>query len=386
MSKLFQRATREQSRLRMTLDGPAGSGKTFTGLRFATALAIAMKISGGAGRIAVVNTESGSIGKYLGDAPDGVPFDFDIITLKEFAPSSYTSSILAAAVEGYDVILIDSLSHAWEGKGGALDQVDRASDRNKFTGWKDVTPQNRKMVDSILDSPCHVITTMRTKTEYVLEPDDRGKMVPRRVGMKPIQREGMDYEFDIVCDLNQLHVLSVSKTRCHDIDGLVVMKPGADFMVPVIKWLRDGSAVSADHFKVRESDMKAWEESERAEAAREPKKPVDFRAKLTGGPASGTLAGTPSADAPCTDNQAVHIRGLAGQIEMPVEQLKAVLAKRNAFTIKELTYGQAETLIDGLLTLHKKHVEQKRAEQDVADAEAKRKAAEDKKMNDEVPF
>lgn len=380
---VFQKATREQVRLRMTLDGPAGSGKTFTALR------CAMPLVAEFGPVAVINTEAGSINKYIGDSPDDIPFAFDIITIDDFAPSQYTEKILAAGREKYGVLIIDSLSHAWEGKGGALDQVDKSAGASKFTsGWKDVTPQHRNMVEAILHSPCHIITTMRTKTEYVLEPNERGQMVPRRVGMKPIQREGMDYEFDIVCDIDTLHVLKVSKTRCHGIDGMVVMKPGAEFMRPVISWLKDGSDVSADFFKVREEDLASVAARNRRIAVQEPKKSVNFRDQITGGPAAGATApatettSTPT-PTPCTDNQAVHIRGLFQQIGIPPEVAKSVIEKRGVSAVKDLSYKQAESLIDNLLAMLKQAVIDRRAEQDTAEAESKRKA---KELADEVPF
>ncbi len=112
------------------------------------------------------------------DFGDG-PFRFKVKDLAHYAPTVYTSAIEVAGTSGFDVLIIDGLSQAWEGKEGALELVDRAGG-NRFTAWKDVTPMHRRMVDAILNSPCHVIVTMRAKTEYVLEPDEHGKQVPRR--------------------------------------------------------------------------------------------------------------------------------------------------------------------------------------------------------------
>jgi hypothetical protein len=228
----FTRATKRSARLRMALDGPSGSGKTYTGLTFAFALA------GAKGRVAVIDTERGSASKYADVFPA-----FDTLELSTFSPQLYTQAIAEAEAAGYDVLLIDSLSHAWEGEGGALDMVDRAASRNQgnsFTAWKDVTPVHRKMVDAILQSKCHIITTMRSKMEYILEEQTRNGrtvQVTRKVGMAPIQRAGMEYEFDVVCDLDIHHKLIVSKTRCPAIDEADELKPTGAWMRPVIAWL-----------------------------------------------------------------------------------------------------------------------------------------------------
>jgi hypothetical protein len=264
-SSRFKPATREKLRLRMAIEGPSGSGKTFTALRAATALGET---------IAVINTESKSIQKYIGEKPDGVPFEFAVDELTTFAPSTYTESILEAGKAGFDVLIIDSLSHAWEGEGGALDQVDRSRDNNRFTAWKDVTPQHRRMIDAILRSPCHVIVTMRTKTEYVVEANAQGKMAPKKIGMKPIQREGMEYEFDVVADMNVEHVMTISKTRCSAFDGLVVAKPGKGTFLPLVEWLEDGIQAPDGYYTADESDLKAQERAERAQ-----KSPEELRAE-----------------------------------------------------------------------------------------------------------
>jgi len=238
MPKLsFTRATKTQSRLRMALDGPSGSGKTFT------ALIGAFVLVGENGRVALIDTERGSASKYADRFPP-----FDTLELESFSPQTYTEAIKVAGEEGYDVLIVDSLSHAWEGEGGALDLVDRMASKgggNSYTAWKDVTPMHRRMVDALLQSPCHIIATMRSKMEYVLEPDAKGKMVPRKVGMAPIQRQGMEYEFDIVVDLDINHKLIVSKTRCPAVDGAEEIKPGARWFVPIRGWLTDGAPAPA---------------------------------------------------------------------------------------------------------------------------------------------
>lgn len=230
---MFQKATRKKSKLRMTIDGPAGSGKTYSALRFAHVLA-------NGGKIAFIDTERGSASKYIGENPDGIVWDFDVAELDSFSPEKYTQAIQYAGKAGYDVLVIDSLSHAWEGKDGALEIKDRAGG-NQWTAWRNVTPIHNRMVDAILQSPLHVITTMRSRMEYVQEADERGKTVIRKVGMAPIQRPGMEYEFDIVCDIDWSHILTVSKSRCSAIADLKLEKPGPNFIMPIVEWLETGT-------------------------------------------------------------------------------------------------------------------------------------------------
>lgn len=232
---MFQKATKLQARGRVALDGPSGSGKTFTMLRVGSRMAERR-----GGKFAVIDTERGSASKYAD------MFDFDVVELDEFSPQTYIKIIEEAGKQGYAVLGIDSLSHAWMGKGGALEQVDRAAKRsgsgNSFTAWREVTPVHNQLVDAILNSTCDIIVTMRTKTEWVLEEDSKGKKVPRRVGMAPIQRDGMEYEFDVVGDMNHDNELIISKSRCPVMSGEVYKKPGEDVADIYYQWLTDGAS------------------------------------------------------------------------------------------------------------------------------------------------
>lgn len=239
MTVQFVKATKKRAKARIAIDGPSGSGKTYTALVAATVLAEG-------GRIAVVDTERGSASLYSDK------FAFDVVELSEFNPRNYVDAIEAAESGGYAVIVLDSLSHAWEGEGGALDLVDRAAKRsqagNTYTAWKDVTPLHRKLVDAMLQSPCHIVATMRSKTEYVLESvekNGRTVQMPRKVGMAPIQRQGMEYEFTLVCDMDIDHNLAVSKSRCDVLADKVEQKPGAKFFRVFLDWLNSGDAAPA---------------------------------------------------------------------------------------------------------------------------------------------
>lgn len=259
MAGMFKKATRKRTRLRLGLCGPSGAGKTYTGLRLAFALAEARgKEEGRPGRVAVIDSESGSASKYAGESPDGVPWNFDVVELVNFSPDRYTEALGAAGVEKFDVVLVDSLSHAWEGKDGALEMVDRKAGQsqsgNSFTAWKEVTPMHRRMVEALLTCPCDVICTLRAKTEYVIQENEKGKKVPVKIGVGAIQRSGMEYEFDVFGELDQSHILTVTKTRCSALDGVSVVKPGPGFAAPLIAWLMTGEVVEVGQASVKNED------------------------------------------------------------------------------------------------------------------------------------
>jgi hypothetical protein len=228
---MFTKATKSQSRGRIAFMGSSGSGKTYTSLKVAEVLAQG-------GKVAVIDSERGSASKYASI------FDFDVLNLDAFSPEVYIQAILAAETAGYAVCVIDSLTHAWSGVGGALEMVDQAVARsrssNSFAAWREVTPVHNRLVDTMLRSRCHIITTMRTKTEYVLEEDARGKKTPRKIGMAPIQRDGMEYEFDIVGDMDADNRLIISKTRCPELRRAVIETPGKEFATTILNWLTDG--------------------------------------------------------------------------------------------------------------------------------------------------
>ena len=244
---MFKKATRKKLKARIALDGPAGSGKTFTALRFAFALA------GSSGRVAVLDTEHRSASKYVGIKPDKSerPFEFAVCELEHYAPTAYSQVVKEAAQGGFDVLVIDSFTHAWQGKGGALDLVDAKAGGvgGKFGAWRDVTPMHRDMIETILSSPCHVLATMRSTTAYEVGKDDKGKTTVQKVGVKPIQREGVEYEFDVVLDMDLQHTATVSKTRCPELDGKMAVKPGAAFLAPYIRFLDEGENVATQRLE-----------------------------------------------------------------------------------------------------------------------------------------
>jgi AAA domain-containing protein len=189
----FVPATKEQAKARVALAGPSGSGKTWTSLVLATVLAEG-------GRFGVIDTERGSASKYAG------PFTFDRLNLYTYDPRDLVKALAASASAGHAAVMIDSLSRFWGGTGGMLEIVDNAAKRsyggNSFGGWKEARPIENDMIEAILGYPGHVIVTMRTKTAYEITKTDNGKTVPVKIGLQPEQRNGIEYEFDVVADMD----------------------------------------------------------------------------------------------------------------------------------------------------------------------------------------
>lgn len=230
----FQKATKKASRLRLALVGPSGSGKTYSALKLASLLGQ---------KVAVIDSERGSASKYADK------FDFDVCELESFDPREFVRLIQAAEGAGYDVIVIDSLSHAWMGKDGALEIKDTVTKRsrsgNSFDAWREVTPLHNALVEAMLQSKAHIIATMRAKTEYVQEKDERGKTVIRKVGLAPVQRDGIEYEFDVVGDLDADNNFIVTKSRCEDLTGKVFPRPGEKVASILRTWLSGAPASTA---------------------------------------------------------------------------------------------------------------------------------------------
>lgn len=236
----FQRATKSQSKLRLALCGLAGSGKTYSALAIASGIADEMRRLGhGQGRIALIDTEHESASLYADR------FEFDTAPLDNHSPRAYVDMIREAESGGYDIVIVDSLSHAWAGKNGALEQKDNAAARggNSWTAWRDITPMHNSLVDAMLASKCHLIATMRQKMEYI-QTTEGGKTKIEKVGLAAIQREGMEYEFTCVGDLGLDHVLRIGKTRLDGVlsTGEAFERPGELFAKKVYGWLTSGSA------------------------------------------------------------------------------------------------------------------------------------------------
>lgn len=268
----IRKAERKKAKLRLGIAAPSGAGKTFSSLLLAFGLG---------GKVGLIDTEhgSGDLYAHLGD--------YDIISIEApYSVAKYLQAIHAFEQAGYSTIIIDSLSHAWAGEGGLLDKQGKAADKsgNSWQAWRNVTPEHNALVDAILRSPCHIIATMRSKTEYVQEKDDRtGKQVIRKIGMAPVQRDGMEYEFTVMLDIDMKHTASATKDRTGLLDGeyftidrstgeklLAWLETGADAPDPKEKLLADHKA-ALDAASTLDELYKAWAAAYRAvEAMNDP--------------------------------------------------------------------------------------------------------------------
>lgn len=238
---MFKKASKEQCKLRLALFGVSGGGKTYSALLLAKGLG---------GKVAVIDTEHRSASKYADR------FDFDVCDL----PNPTIGNILMTMKEAqnYDVLIIDSLSHAWE---ELLDEVSRIAKAkfggNTWSAWSEGTPKQKKLIEAILDFPGHVIVTMRAETNWTTMTNDRGKVVPIRIGEAPRQGKNIEYEFDMLIQLSQDHSGLVLKDRtskyqdkCFIIDEQFGKELG--------EWLKEGkpqpSSDEIDFMTIEEKD------------------------------------------------------------------------------------------------------------------------------------
>lgn len=239
---MFKPAERKKAKLRLGISGPAGSGKTVS------ALLIAYGITNDWSKIALVDTEAGSGELYAGTTIGETDISqYHVATITPpFEPQKYISAIKAAENSGFEVVILDSISHAWMGEGGLLDTQGKVAARigNSYAAWREVTPLHNQFVEAMLQSKIHVIATMRSKQEFVQEKDEKsGKSIVRKLGMAPIQRDGMDYEFTVVFDLSHEHIAAASKDRTSIFDGKYFL-PTQETGKLLKEWLDVGAPTS----------------------------------------------------------------------------------------------------------------------------------------------
>lgn len=225
----FKKATKEQAKLRLALFGVSGSGKTYTALRLAKGLG---------GKIAVIDTERNSACKYSDR------FDFDVCDAKK--PSIENLKMFIDEARGYDVLIIDSMTHAWL---ELLQEVEKLA-KTKFGGntwsaWSEGTPKQMSLINALLDFPGHIIATMRVETNWTTVTNEKGKVVPVRVGEAPKQGKGIEYEFDMLMQISPEHDALVIKDRTGKYQDEVIPMPDEEFGKGLGEWLKDGASVKA---------------------------------------------------------------------------------------------------------------------------------------------
>jgi hypothetical protein len=206
----FEPVSRQKSKLRMALTGVSGSGKTLG------ALYIAFGITGDWGKVALIDTEHERARFYCNrtDLGTGV-FQYQPM-YAPFSPERYKQMVKEGAdTVGPDgVVIVDSLTHAWNAEGGVLDLKDKIAGRQgmtSYSAWNEAGKEQTSLVNTIFSVNCHTIATMRSKMEYALQTNDKGKQQPVKLGLAPVQREDTEYEFDIVLDVGRDHIATASK-------------------------------------------------------------------------------------------------------------------------------------------------------------------------------
>ena len=207
---MLRQASRKKAKIRLGLSAISGGGKTYSALLIAKGLA-----HGDFKKVAVIDTENGSADLYshLGA--------YNVFTLKApFTPEKYVEAIKICETANMEVIIVDSITHEWDGVGGILNIADSMTG-NSYTNWAKITPRHNAFIQSILQSDCHMITTVRRKQDYEMTTNSNGKLVPQKVGLKEVTREGFEYELTVNLELDTKHNASCSKDRT----GLFVGKP-----------------------------------------------------------------------------------------------------------------------------------------------------------------
>ncbi|MCA6459022.1 MAG: AAA family ATPase [Chitinophagaceae bacterium] len=248
----LQKATRKQTKIKLSISGTSGSGKTYS------SLLLAHGICGKWDSIAVLDSENYSASLYAHLGP------FNVINLQEpFTPEQYIDAIHLCEKSGIKVIIIDSISHEWSGKGGCLEIHEKETARmkipNSFTAWATVTPRHQAFIDAIVRSQCHIICCTRSKTEYVLS-ERNGRQVPQKVGMSPITRDGFEFEVSIHFELDQQHKAFCSKDRTGLFMNLEPTVISEETGAQIIRWCESGEPVNVDDVTIRINACKSLNE------------------------------------------------------------------------------------------------------------------------------
>lgn len=228
----FKKATKYQSKLRCAIFGPSGSGKTLTSLLMA---------HGMGKKIAVIDSENKTADKYAGQVFGKTKLDFDSDSLDMFTTIDYMTKMDEAVEGGYEVVVVDSASHAWK---DILEEVERIAKAkykgNTWSAWSEGNPIQNKFIQAIQKYPAHLIMTMRSKTEWVSEKTQDGKSKPVRVGLAPEQGKGIEYEFDLLIEMDEDNNARIIKDRTGKFQGKILQKPGVEFGKALLDWLSEG--------------------------------------------------------------------------------------------------------------------------------------------------
>jgi hypothetical protein len=229
----LRKATRSKAKIRLGLSAVSGGGKTYS------AIIIAKGLCGDLSKVAIIDTENNSADLYahLGD--------YNVLPLTApYSPERYIEAIKACEKAGMEVIIIDSITHEWDGKGGCLSIQESLG--GKYQDWAKVTPRHQAFIDSILQSPCHVITTVRRKQDYEMSRDSNGKVKVEKAGLKEVTREGFEYELTVNLELDVRHNATASKDRTGLFMGKPEFMPSEETGKIIAAWCETGEDVKSD--------------------------------------------------------------------------------------------------------------------------------------------
>ena len=230
MSMQFRKAEKKRQKLRLGLFGVSGSGKTLSALRIANGLGK---------RTAVIDSEGGSSELYSDR------YDFDVLPLdnNQLTPNDYVNALELAAKGGYDSVVVDSFSHAWFALREEVDKIAKAKYRgNTWSAWSEGNPMQRRLTETILRYPCHLIATMRSATEWTIE-ENNGKKNPVRVGTSPEQGKGIEFEFTMLMEMTPEHMARFIKDRTGKFQDRIINLPDELLGRELLEWLNTGAAV-----------------------------------------------------------------------------------------------------------------------------------------------
>lgn len=329
----FTPAVRKKRKARIAISGPTGSGKTFTALTLAQPLA-------DGGKIALLDTEGGRALDYA----DIFTYDHDSLG-KPYSPARYIQAIHEAERAGYAVLVIDSLSHAWFAEGGVLDIVDKEASRNrgnKYKAWEKGTPAQNSLVEAILASPLHIITTMRAKMAYeVIQEEQNGRIIfkgVKKIGLAPVQRNELEYEFSIWAEMDQDHRLMISKSTISHLQDAVIDRPGIELGQQIHQWLTSPNDSTTDDNPSPKS-LPTPTAKTQPESTASPEAAVDPAATSQPKPA------------PEAQKDLARMHALGSSLGMDHEEVRSFAANvisADLDSLKDLTAADRKTVLAGL--------------------------------------
>lgn len=230
----LRKATRQKARIRLGLSAVSGGGKTYSAILIAKGLC-----AGDLSKVVVIDTENNSADLYahLGD--------YNVLPMQApYSPERYIEAIHYCESEGMEVIIIDSITHEWDGPGGCLEIYEKMG--GKYQDWAKITPRHQAFIKAIVSSPAHVITTVRRKQDYEMTKDSSGRMKVEKAGLKEVTREGFEYELTVNLELDMYHNASASKDRTGLFAGKPAFVPSEETGQTISEWANTGLDVQAE--------------------------------------------------------------------------------------------------------------------------------------------